>query len=145
VNSELLGIVNEQDSVVGRDVRVKVIETGAISRKIVVLLKDADGKYLLSRRAATKKYFPNRLDASVCGTVRSGESYEAAALRELEEELGIICSVKPIKKMLKEFVETNGKKARYFISVFIGVHSGAIRLNEETTSIQPMHASEISQ
>lgn len=44
---------------------------------------------LLQKRAATKDVYPNCWDSICAGHVRSGESYEQALSRELEEEIGV--------------------------------------------------------
>lgn len=48
-----------------------------------------DGRVLLQKRAATKDVWPGRYDASAAGHVRFAEGL-AGALREIEEELGIV-------------------------------------------------------
>lgn len=47
-----------------------------------------DGRVLLQKRAETKDVWPGRWDASAAGHVRFGEGL-SAALREIEEELGV--------------------------------------------------------
>ncbi|WP_211922274.1 NUDIX hydrolase, partial [Desulfolutivibrio sulfodismutans] len=58
-------------------------------RSVLVLLYDLRGKVYLQKRAATKQFYPGRYDVSASGHVRAGESRLEAALRELDEELGI--------------------------------------------------------
>src|SRR3989338_2103511 len=48
-----------------------------------------DKKILLQKRSEKKKFFPGRFDVACAGHVKAGESYTNAALREIEEELGI--------------------------------------------------------
>lgn len=56
---------------------------------VAVVVRDPAGRVYVHRRTATKDVFPGLHDAMVAGTVVAGEEPEAAALRELEEELGI--------------------------------------------------------
>jgi 8-oxo-dGTP pyrophosphatase MutT (NUDIX family) len=52
--------------------------------------EDEGGPYLLvQRRAKEKDVFPDRLDVTAAGHLRSGEGVFEGGLRELEEELGI--------------------------------------------------------
>jgi isopentenyldiphosphate isomerase len=44
----------------------------------------------LQKRSGTKDMYPNYWTASCSGHVSSGDTYENAAIRELQEELGII-------------------------------------------------------
>lgn len=45
---------------------------------------------LLQKRSPDKDAFPNCFDTSCAGHVAQGETFESTALRELEEELGIV-------------------------------------------------------
>jgi isopentenyldiphosphate isomerase len=54
-----------------------------------VLVRHSKGALFLQKRASTKRVQPGKWDSSVGGHLLPGESYEAAAKRELQEELGI--------------------------------------------------------
>jgi isopentenyldiphosphate isomerase len=54
-----------------------------------VLVINSEGRLLLQKRAANKDTQPGKWDTSVGGHVGFGQSYEEAARREAEEELGI--------------------------------------------------------
>ena len=49
-----------------------------------------DGRVLLQKRASSKETFPNLWDVSVAGHIHAGEAPLEAALREIEEELGLV-------------------------------------------------------
>lgn len=53
-----------------------------------VILKNADGRYLLQRRALKARYYPGKWDVTGDG-VQHGETGAQAAARETKEELGI--------------------------------------------------------
>ena len=55
----------------------------------VVVLDSTETKILLQKRALCKDIQPGKWDTAVGGHVDAGESVEAAARRELKEELGI--------------------------------------------------------
>ena len=55
-----------------------------------VLVRHTDGDYLLMRRDLNKKTFPGYYEASVGGSVMKGETAMQGALRELQEETGIV-------------------------------------------------------
>ena len=48
-----------------------------------------DNKIVVPKRSGNRRVFQNYYDCSVEGHVSAGETYEDAAYRELEEELGI--------------------------------------------------------
>ncbi len=60
-----------------------------IHRAVHVVVLNDQGLMLLQKRAATKDIEPGKWDTSVGGHVGFGQSYEEAALREAQEELGV--------------------------------------------------------
>lgn len=86
---ELLDIVDENDEVVGQARRGEAYARRLRHRCVFILARDADGRIFVHRRAARKLIFPSRYDMFVGGVVGVGESYDQAALREAEEELGV--------------------------------------------------------
>jgi isopentenyldiphosphate isomerase len=85
---EYMDIVNEDDEVIGRDTRENVHARHEIHRGVHVFVVNARGELLLQLRSATTATYPGHWDASVGGQVGAGETYLAAARRELAEELG---------------------------------------------------------
>jgi len=88
---EYLDIVDENDNVIGRDIREKIYakNLGHSVRVINIFVFNSAGKLLLPKKVENSKYFPGCFDFSCGGHVESGEDYDYAAVRELEEELGI--------------------------------------------------------
>ena len=60
--------------------------------EVAVFILNNDGQVLLQKRSSTKKHYPN-MWALCTGHVEDGESASMAAIRELEEELGIHVSL----------------------------------------------------
>lgn len=58
-------------------------------RAVLVLLFNPGNKVYLKKRSPQKELYPGRLDLSITGHVRVGESREEAAIRALREGLGI--------------------------------------------------------
>ncbi|MDT3397510.1 NUDIX domain-containing protein [Streptomyces sp. B1866] len=86
---ELLDVVDERDRVVGQARRADAMARRLRHRCVFVLARDAAGRVFVHRRTARKIVFPSLYDMFVGGVVGAGESYDAAALREAEEELGV--------------------------------------------------------
>ncbi|MER7034382.1 NUDIX domain-containing protein, partial [Streptomyces albidoflavus] len=86
---ELLDVVDAEDRVVGTARRGEVYARGLRHRCVFVRARDARGRTFVHRRTATKLLYPSRYDLFVGGVVGAGEEYDAAALREAEEELGV--------------------------------------------------------
>ena len=87
---ETLDIVDLSDSIIGQKRRSEVYAAGMTNFRVVnAFLINASGQLWIPRRSAHKRIFPLALDMSVGGHVESGESYEAAFRRELNEELNL--------------------------------------------------------
>ncbi|MEU8028479.1 NUDIX domain-containing protein [Streptomyces sp. NPDC049099] len=86
---EILDIVDENDQVIGQYPRGEAYAKGLRHRCVFIQARDAAGRLFVHRRTATKLVFPGLYDMFVGGVVGAGESYDEAALREAEEELGV--------------------------------------------------------
>lgn len=137
--NHLLDIVNENDEVIGVGEKDQKAELGFISRVAAIFLFDLNGNIYICKRAAHKKYSPNLYDLAAVGAVLQGESYEEAAVRELEEELSVRCELKMMDKFYQEAEDTgNGKKLKYFCAVFLGQTDEIPILNEELSEIKKL-------
>ncbi|MFJ6845763.1 NUDIX hydrolase [Streptomyces griseoluteus] len=86
---EILDIVDEHDRVVTQAPRGEAYARGLRHRCVFIQVRDAGGRLFVHRRTASKLVFPAMYDLFVGGVVGAGESYDEAALREAEEELGV--------------------------------------------------------
>jgi isopentenyl-diphosphate delta-isomerase type 1 len=86
---EWLDVVDEENCVTGRETRHTVHQRGLWHRGVHVFLFTSDGRLLVQRRSQAQDTYPGALDCSVSEHLRAGESYRAAAVRGLREELGL--------------------------------------------------------
>ncbi len=87
---EYVDIVTEDNKIIDKALRSECHgNPKLIHRAAHVLVFNSKGQLLLQKRSMNKDIQPGKWDTSVGGHVESGESYEKAAYRELEEELGI--------------------------------------------------------
>ncbi len=86
---EMVDIVDEEDAIIGKALRSEVIVKHLIHRTAYVIIQDYFKRLLIQKRSESKKIFPGFWDLGISETLLSGESYETAAIRGLEEELGI--------------------------------------------------------
>lgn len=84
-------------------------------RSVVVLIYNSQGKIFLQKRSSQKRLYSGRWDVSAGGHVHAGESREAAALRELQYELGI----KNGNLRLISEIEASSETSYEFLTVFI--------------------------
>jgi isopentenyldiphosphate isomerase len=92
---EIFDVVNERDEVVGRRSRQEVHRLGLMHRAVHVLVFNARGQVFLQRRSRSKDRQPGLWDSSASGHLDSGESYDACAVREVHEELGLVLAGAP--------------------------------------------------
>lgn len=87
---EQFDIVDDNDKVIGHAPRSACHGNPAlIHRAVHVLLFNKKGALLLQKRSPHKDIQPGKWDTSVGGHLDRGESYLAAARREMQEELGL--------------------------------------------------------
>lgn len=84
----LIDIVDTDDRVIDVVTRREMRARNLRHRSVGIAVLDAVGRVLIHRRADTKDVWPGRWDLAVGGVVDSGEGWEAAAARELAEEIG---------------------------------------------------------
>jgi isopentenyl-diphosphate delta-isomerase type 1 len=86
---EWFDVVNERDEVIQRATRREVHATGLWHRAVHVLVFDSGGRVFLQKRSMLKDLSPGLWDSSCSGHLDAGEEYDAAAIRELGEEIGV--------------------------------------------------------
>src|SRR5262245_39455024 len=86
---EIVTIVDDHNEVVGSATRREVRAGRLPHRSTYILVFNSSGDLFVQKRTLTKDIYPGYYDPVAGGVVLAGESYEAGAVRELEEELGI--------------------------------------------------------
>ncbi|KOX49423.1 MULTISPECIES: NUDIX hydrolase [Streptomyces] len=121
---EILDVVDENDRVVGQARRGDVYDRGLRHRCVFVWARDPEGRVFVHRRTASKLVFPALYDMFVGGVVGAGESYDDAALREAEEELGV--SGLPRPSFLFKFLYDDGGGRTWWSAVYEVRVTGAV-------------------
>lgn len=87
---EYIDIVDGNGKPTGQSVLKSMAhQKGLLHATVHIWFYTQKGELLFQRRAATKKTFPSLWDVSVAGHIAAGETVEKAALREVEEEIGL--------------------------------------------------------
>ena len=95
---------------------------GFYHQTIHVWLYTDDKKVLLQKRAFVKKVFPNLWDVSAAGHIGAGERIEIAAIREVQEEIGITIKEVDLHKIgfrKDEIVHPNGILDNEFKHIYL--------------------------
>ncbi|MDD2487501.1 MAG: NUDIX domain-containing protein [Candidatus Gracilibacteria bacterium] len=138
----LIDMVDENDIIIGSELKSRKPDLGFISRVVAIFLKDHDGKLIVCKRGSHKKLAAEKWDLAAFGNVDVGEDYTRSASRELKEELDITCELKMLDKIYQE-IEHKGNKLKIFCGIFIGITDAEPRLNHEITEFKKMTLEEI--
>jgi isopentenyl-diphosphate delta-isomerase type 1 len=90
IKEELFDVVDEHDAWIGRCTRSEVHKLNLRHRAVHVLIFNSRGELFLQKRSMAKDCFPGAWDSSAAGHLAPGEDYDACAIRETQEELGLI-------------------------------------------------------
>ncbi len=128
MSEELFDIVNERDEVIGRRPRHEVHSLGLMHRAAHVLVFNATGQVFLQKRSMRKDRQPGLWDSSASGHVNAGEDYDACALRELREEIGLQLQ-EPPTRMFK--LSASAETDQEHVWVYQCAAEGPFRLDAE--------------
>jgi isopentenyldiphosphate isomerase len=95
MSEEIFDVVNDRDEVIGSETRSEVHRLGLQHRAIHVLVFNERGHLFLQKRSMKKDRQPGLWDSSASGHLDRGEDYDACALREVHEELGLRLTIPP--------------------------------------------------
>jgi isopentenyldiphosphate isomerase len=95
---EYLDLVDDNDIVIGKLQRQEFYQKKLKNfRTVHLFLRNDEGKLWIPRRTKDKSTFPWSLDCSMAWHVTSGESYNDALIREMQEELNLNIPISQLK------------------------------------------------
>jgi 16S rRNA (adenine1518-N6/adenine1519-N6)-dimethyltransferase len=104
-------------------------------RAVHLFIFNRSGELLLQKRSRWKDRHPGLWDSSAAGHVSANEDYDAAASRELQEELGVAANLARVAKL-----PASERTGQEFIWLYRGEHEGpftAPRAEIEATQFFP--------
>ena len=138
---ELVEVVDLDDHTIGVRPLVECKQKGLLHRAVAVLLFDSAGRLLLQRRSTRKDWMAGYWDLSSTGHVKASELYQEAAVRELQEELGVACRLRFVTKYLAPKFSAGDLTEWEYVSIFEGTYDGEVRADgvevEETKFVPP--------
>jgi isopentenyldiphosphate isomerase len=128
MSEEIFDVVNERDEVIGRRPRSEVHRLGLLHRAVHVLVFNSRGQVFLQKRSMTKDKSPGLWDSSASGHLDCGEDYDACAVRELREEIGLRPAA-PLQKLFK--LGAGGETDQEFVWIYRCEAEGPFQLHPE--------------
>jgi len=126
---ELVALYEERNlagRVIGAATRQEVRARNLPHAATAAMLRDGAGRVYVHRRTDTKDIYPGMHDAWAGGVVAAGEEPDAAAARELAEELGVHdCTLAPLLRFWYEDGATR-YLAYLYEAVYDAVRNGPI-------------------
>lgn len=128
MKQEYFDIVDSMNQVIGQASREEChTRKDLIHRDVHILVFDERGRVFLKKRRQDRRLYGGMWESSACGHVMAGESYDSAAKRELEEELGIS---EVDLEMVDEFLFSTEFETQ-FTRLYTCVYSGDITVNSD--------------
>lgn len=134
-STEFVDIVNEKNDIVGSADVTMAHDQKLIHRVVGIFVFDTDGRLYLQKG---NKY--GKLDISVGGHVQRKETYEAAAKREMFEELGLVTPIKHISTFLPKDTRLN-----HYWAIFTATapRDWKFKETDEVTSLEKVTFTEV--
>lgn len=140
---EYLDLIDENNQIIDKATREKIHGSGLWHRGVHVLVLNSKDQLTLQMRSLAKDKFPNHYDCSVSEHLKRGETYEAAAIRGLKEELKI--SDVRLKRLLR-FKMNYGPNDNMISELYECHYDGSVQIDKhETQSLETFHLNEIKE
>ncbi len=124
-------LVDADDHSIGLMEKLQAHQEGRLHRAVSVCLFNADGQWLLQRRAMKKYHSPGLWSNSCCSHPRPDETVEAAAQRRVFEELGVACRLSFLSSFIYKADVGGGLIEHEFDHLFIGRIEGPCSPNAD--------------
>ena len=140
---EYIDILNDNGELSGKTcLKSEAHKNGFFHQSAHIWIFDKNKNVLIQKRAADKDTFPNLWDISVAGHISAGELPIDAAIREIEEEVGM-----KITKNQLQYIGTSTNKVLHKIDLtdyeLHHVYICSINFNIETLKIQQEEVAKI--
>jgi len=124
-------LVDHNDHQIGIAEKLQAHKDAALHRAFSVYIFNSKGLMLIQRRVADKYHSPGLWANACCGHPRPGEDIKDAAVRRLQEELGITAE---LTKLFEETYKTpfdNDLTEHEYLHVFIGTCDDSPTMNPQ--------------
>jgi isopentenyl-diphosphate delta-isomerase len=124
-------LVNELDEPIGLMEKQLAHEKGSLHRAVSVFIFNTKGEMLLQRRASSKYHSAGLWTNAACSHPRINETSLDAAIRRLEEEMGIVCNLNYEFSFTYKALLSNNLIEHEFDYVFTGISDSVPIINKD--------------
>lgn len=128
---EQVVLINEQDQVQGLMGKMQAHKEGILHRAFSVFIFNNKNEMLLQQRAYGKYHSPGLWTNTCCSHPRENETYQDAAHRRIQEEMGFDCELKPVFHFIYKADVGLGLIEHELDHVFVGNFEGTPIPNPE--------------
>lgn len=141
---EKIAILNNDDSILGYEDKMKVHESGILHRAFSVFIFNDKNEVLLQKRASNKYHSSSLWSNTCCSHLRFNESMETAACERLYFEMGIKCDLKFIKKFSYNILLENNLIENEIDYIYFGLSNKNPKINlNEVSDYKWINANEL--
>jgi isopentenyldiphosphate isomerase len=138
---EYIDILNDNGEKTGETcLKSEAHKKGVFHASVHIWIFDKHKNVLIQKRAADKDTFPNLWDISVAGHISAGEEPLKSALREVEEEIGLIvtekqlCFIGTAKKRIRHHENLIDNELHYIYLCAVDYKISQLKIQKEEVS-----------
>lgn len=128
---EFVVLVDQDDQKLGLMEKQQAHVAGLLHRAFSVFVFNSKGELMIQQRAASKYHSPTLWTNTCCSHPRDNETYEQAAHRRLEEEMGFDCELEYKFNFIYKAHLENDLIEHELDHVFIGTFDDEPKLNPD--------------
>ncbi|MGV0941500.1 isopentenyl-diphosphate Delta-isomerase [Empedobacter sp. ULE_I140] len=128
---EFVVLVDQDDQKLGLMEKQQAHIAGLLHRAFSVFVFNSKGELMIQQRAASKYHSPTLWTNTCCSHPRDNETYEQAAHRRLEEEMGFDCELEYKFNFIYKAHLENDLIEHELDHVFIGTFDDEPKLNPD--------------
>lgn len=127
----MLILIDENDLPIGQMAKMEAHEKGLLHRAFSVFIFNTQGMLLMQQRALGKYHSPRLWTNTCCSHPFPGEDVKAAAIRRLNQEMGITTELTFLFKMTYKHEFDNGLTEHEVDNVFVGYTNSLPIINKD--------------
>ena len=117
---EYVLLVNKNDQPLGTMEKMAAHEKGELHRAFSIFIFNSKGEMMLQKRASGKYHSGGLWTNTVCSHPKAGEDVKTAAVRRMDEEMGLECDINEVFTFLYKSEVGDDLTEHEFDHVFIG-------------------------